>query len=55
MYINTLLQEMVHLTEPEARQQEIRIKLEIGQDLPVVFADAIQIQQVVLNLLREGV
>lgn len=53
--INALLQEMVRLTEPEARQREIRIQLELVEDLPVVFADAIQLQQVVLNLMRNAI
>lgn len=55
MDINGLLREMVHLTESETRHGEIRIHLELGEDVPVVFADAIQIQQVVLNLIRNAI
>lgn len=53
--INTLIQEVIRLLELEAHHQEVRIRLELDEALPVVFADAIQIQQVVLNLVRNAI
>lgn len=53
--INQLIQEVIRLLEPEARQQEVQIRLELDEVSPVVYADAIQIQQVVLNLVRNAI
>ena len=53
--VNKLIQEVIHLIEPEARQQEVQIRLELDKALPLLFADAIQIQQVVLNLVRNAI
>ncbi len=39
----------------ESRSVDIRIESTIMPDLPPVMADGIQIQQVVLNLIRNGI
>ena len=50
-----LMMEEVHkLAEVEARLRNFTIALSIDDDLPKVHCDAIQIQQVILNLLRNG-
>jgi len=52
---NFLVNEVVRLAAAEARQNgvELDTRLEIG--LPVVLADSIQIQQVLLNLVRNAI
>jgi C4-dicarboxylate-specific signal transduction histidine kinase len=52
---NFLVNEVVRLAAAEARQNgvELDTRLEVG--LPVVLADSIQIQQVLLNLVRNAV
>lgn len=52
--VNYLVTEVVGLARPEARQCGIQLRLDLTPDLPQVRADAIQIQQVVLNLVRNG-
>ncbi|MEM7020554.1 MAG: ATP-binding protein, partial [Pseudomonadota bacterium] len=50
----TLIQEVKRLAEVEARIRNIDIEVEISIQLLTVDVDAVQIQQVVLNLLRNG-
>ncbi len=52
--VNYLVTEIAGLARPEARQSGIQIKLELAPNLPQVRVDSIQIQQVVLNLVRNG-
>lgn len=51
---NDLIDSAVRLAESEARIHDIRIEFERGKDLPPVSVDGVQIQQVALNLLRNG-
>lgn len=51
---NRLMRDVHKLAEVEARIRDIVITLHISPSLPKVMADPIQIQQVVLNLLRNG-
>lgn len=53
--VNGLVEEVVDLEGSEARQREVDLELELAADLPQVLADTIQIQQVILNLLRNGI
>ncbi len=41
--------------DSDARQQGVRLVLEMGRDLPAVMADRILLQQVVVNLMRNGI
>jgi len=52
--INELLREVVNLTSADARARQIQIVPRLLEDLPLVFVDRIQIQQVVLNLLSNS-
>lgn len=52
--INDLVGEVAALIEPEARYRGLRLRVEPGDGLPAVMADSVQIQQVVLNLARNG-
>jgi PAS domain S-box-containing protein len=53
--LNRLVRESTLMIEGEARQHGIRIQLDLADDLPVVSCDGIQIEQVLLNLLLNGV
>jgi two-component system sensor kinase FixL len=49
-----LIGDVTRLAEAEARVRDIEIEIDTQAGLPAVSVDAVQIQQVVLNLLRNG-
>ena len=51
---NDLIEMAVKLAESEARIHDIQITFDRGEKLSPVLVDAVQIQQVALNLLRNG-
>ena len=51
---NELIESAVRLAESEARIHDIQIEFGKGNNLPPVSVDGVQIQQVALNLLRNG-
>lgn len=53
--VGVVLEEALVLARPDAAAHATRIDLEIAPSLPSVFGDRIQLQQVVLNLVRNGV
>ena len=53
--MNNIVQEAAELVSFEARRKEITLQLELGNDLPAVRADPIQIEQVLLNLVRNAI
>jgi PAS domain S-box-containing protein len=53
--VNAVVQRAVELMEPQARLQGIAVRVQTAKDLPGVYADGIQIEQVVLNLLLNGI
>jgi PAS domain S-box-containing protein len=53
--INFLVSEIVPLVQPEARQSGVEIATDLGAGLPAVMADNIQIEQVLLNLVRNAI
>jgi two-component system sensor kinase FixL len=52
--LGEVLSGVVKLAEVDARSFDIRIQRDIAPALPAVLADAVQVQQVVLNLLRNA-
>ena len=52
--INSLAAEVVDLCRPEAARMEVELALELPADDVVVMADAVQIQQVLVNLVQNG-
>ena len=52
--LNQMVHEMELFIRAEARHDEADVILELAPDLPTVIADPIQIQQVILNLARNG-
>ncbi|MBV8578904.1 MAG: GHKL domain-containing protein, partial [Acetobacteraceae bacterium] len=53
--LNQLVEEALALALVGARQRGVRVSLEFDHTLPAVLADHVQIQQVVLNLVRNAV
>ncbi|MDO6710558.1 PAS domain S-box protein [Aliiglaciecola sp. 2_MG-2023] len=51
---NILIEEVIKLIEPISRLHEILIQVETGDQHVAVFVDRVQIQQVILNLLRNA-
>ena len=52
--INDVIREVVALAEGEAHRTRARLRTELAGDLPRVVGDPVQLQQVVLNLLLNG-
>jgi len=53
--LGVFLQETFPLIEPETREHDIQIDLQVAPDVPPVAIDRVQMQQVVINLLRNAV
>lgn len=53
--INGIVRDTVRFAEPEARQHGVGIRLRLAEQLPPVLADAIQIEQVILNIVRNAI
>jgi two-component system, LuxR family, sensor kinase FixL len=52
---NRLLEDLRTLAETDARLHNVRLRIEAEPNLPYVYADPIQLQQVVLNLVRNAI
>ncbi|MCI0622330.1 MAG: ATP-binding protein [Acidobacteria bacterium] len=52
--LNGVVREAMHFFEEEARRAEIALQLELSREDIWVLADSVQIEQVVLNLVRNG-
>ena len=51
---NNLVREVERLAEVDIKKHNIEIVMNLKQDLPLVYVDSIQIQQVLLNLVRNA-
>lgn len=54
MDLNALLREAVALVEPDARKHLVRIETALTEGLPPVAADRGMVEQVLVNLIRNG-
>jgi PAS domain S-box-containing protein len=52
--INQAIEEVVHLTKDEALRKGVVLRTERADDLPFVLGDRVQLQQVLLNLIING-
>jgi signal transduction histidine kinase len=53
--VNELIREMIVLLRSEANRYAIPIRAELAEDLPKVMADRVQLQQVFMNLMLNGI
>jgi two-component system, LuxR family, sensor kinase FixL len=53
--VNRLLEDLLLLAETDARHHVVRIRIDPDPSSPVVQADPVQVQQVILNLVRNGI
>ncbi len=52
--INGVVEEAVGFVEAEARKRQVKLRSELSAEDPEILADPILVQQVLLNLLRNG-
>ena len=52
--LNTLVEEVVSFTEAETRKRGVEVQLELLEDLPLISVDIVQIEQVLVNLVRNS-
>jgi C4-dicarboxylate-specific signal transduction histidine kinase len=53
--INEAIEEVVTLTQAEARSKKVGIRTELDANLPAVTGDRVQVQQVLMNLILNGI
>jgi len=53
--VNELIREMIVLLRSEASRYSISIRTELDEGLPKVMADRVQLQQVLMNLMLNGI
>ena len=52
--VNQLIYQVIKVSDTDLRNHEITVSLELSPDLPPIEADAVQIEQVLLNLIRNA-
>jgi signal transduction histidine kinase len=53
--VSEVIQEMVVLLQSEASRHSVSILTELSEDMPRVVADRVQLQQVLMNLMLNGI
>jgi PAS domain S-box-containing protein len=53
--INEVIREVVALTQAETQRNAVRLQSQLGDDLPLVSADRVQLQQVMINLIINAI
>jgi two-component system, LuxR family, sensor kinase FixL len=53
--INELIYDAISLFEPDFKQHLVAMRYELTKSLPSVFIDRVQIEQVILNLIRNSI
>jgi len=53
--VNELVIDLLKLAGSDARMHNIELVLDLADELPILFADPVQLQQVILNLIRNGI
>ena len=53
--VNEVIEEMIMLLRGEATRYEISIRTDLAADLPPVLGDRVQLQQVMMNLMINGI
>jgi C4-dicarboxylate-specific signal transduction histidine kinase len=53
--LNEIIEESVALAESQASRNDVSLEMELAHELPVTLGDRIQLQQVILNLMLNGI
>ena len=53
--INNIIEEMAGMLKSEAGRRGVSIRMDLGDDLPMIGADRVQLQQVFMNLMMNGI
>lgn len=53
--LNEVIREVLALAQSQARRNLVYVKQELANDLPAVLGDRVQLQQVILNLVINGI
>lgn len=53
--VNALIREVLALVTGELKSNKVETQLELGDDIPKILADRVQLQQVVLNLMMNAI
>jgi NO-binding membrane sensor protein with MHYT domain len=53
--VNDVIREMIVLLRGEVAQHSVSVRTELGADLPQVMGDRVQLQQVMMNLMSNGI
>jgi signal transduction histidine kinase len=53
--LNALIRDVEQLASVDARLHDVLLSFQLAPDLPTILADGVQVQQVVLNLIRNGI
>jgi|GEM_PF-348862 len=53
--VNEVIREVLALVGPELQKNRVAVRCESGKTLPLVLADRVQLQQVLLNLIVNGI
>ena len=53
--VTELVREMVVLLQSEAMRHSISVRTELARDLPPILGDRVQLQQVIMNLITNGI
>ena len=53
--INGVIEEVLALTDAEVRRSGVSLQPELAADLPAINGDRVQLQQVILNLIMNGI
>ena len=55
VHLNEIIGEMVLLLRSEANEYAVSIRMDLAADLPKITADRVQLQQVLMNLMLNGI
>lgn len=53
--VNEVIQEIIALLRNEARRYSVSIRTELDTSLPMIMADSVQVQQVMMNLIMNSI
>lgn len=52
--LNDMIRRTLRLLSPEAERRHVRVRLDLGRDLPPLHADPVELQQLLINLVNNA-